>query len=174
MHNSFSQHLFITGRIPASVFCLSPDIFVRAFMQLQIRRVDPTLDMEADEGDDYTHLPVCWMKSLSNFIYLLSCHFPDLLCLGFILNFYCYSHAVPESVFVIKNCNDCSSSLIFELAWNSFIIIFKFWLWFFICRIMGSFAMAPRNQMNCSLNITEGLCCKTLTGMLLLFLKAEL
>lgn len=37
-------------------------------MQLQIRRVDPTLDMEADEGDDYTHLPVCWMKSLSNFI----------------------------------------------------------------------------------------------------------
>ncbi|KAA3458651.1 putative RNA polymerase II transcription factor B subunit 1-1 [Gossypium australe] len=24
---------------------------------LQIRRVDPTLDMEADEGDDYTHLP---------------------------------------------------------------------------------------------------------------------
>lgn len=25
---------------------------------LQIRRVDPTLDMEADQGDDYTHLPV--------------------------------------------------------------------------------------------------------------------
>lgn len=24
----------------------------------QIRRVDPTLDMEADEGDDYMHLPV--------------------------------------------------------------------------------------------------------------------
>jgi len=24
----------------------------------QIRGVDPTLDMEADEGDDYTHLPV--------------------------------------------------------------------------------------------------------------------
>lgn len=27
--------------------------------RLQIRRVDPTLDMEADQGDDYTHLPVC-------------------------------------------------------------------------------------------------------------------
>jgi transcription initiation factor TFIIH subunit 1 len=25
---------------------------------LQVRRVDPTLDMEADQGDDYTHLPV--------------------------------------------------------------------------------------------------------------------
>lgn len=25
---------------------------------LQIRKVDPTLDMEADEGDDYTHIPV--------------------------------------------------------------------------------------------------------------------
>lgn len=26
---------------------------------MQIRRVDPTLDMEADLGDDYSHLPVC-------------------------------------------------------------------------------------------------------------------
>ncbi|MCI10278.1 putative RNA polymerase II transcription factor B [Trifolium medium] len=24
----------------------------------KVRRVDPTLDMEADQGDDYTHLPV--------------------------------------------------------------------------------------------------------------------
>lgn len=28
---------------------------------LQIRRVDPTLDMEADQGDDYSHLPVCFL-----------------------------------------------------------------------------------------------------------------
>ena len=28
------------------------------YVCLQVRRVDPTLDMEADQGDDYTHLPV--------------------------------------------------------------------------------------------------------------------
>lgn len=38
------------------------DYFMR-FIDLQIRRVDPTLDMEADEGDDYTHLPVHQMTS---------------------------------------------------------------------------------------------------------------
>lgn len=34
--------------IPLKRFCSS----------LQIKRVDPTLDMEADAGDDYIHLPV--------------------------------------------------------------------------------------------------------------------
>ena len=29
----------------------------------KVRRVDPTLDMEADQGDDYTHLPVWIMES---------------------------------------------------------------------------------------------------------------
>ena len=32
------------------------------YAHLQVWRVDPTLDMEADQGDDYTHLPVWWMK----------------------------------------------------------------------------------------------------------------
>ncbi|XP_058219683.1 general transcription and DNA repair factor IIH subunit TFB1-1-like [Rhododendron vialii] len=31
----------------------------------EIRRVDTTLDMEADDGDDYIHLPVLWDHGMS-------------------------------------------------------------------------------------------------------------
>ncbi|KAG4138180.1 hypothetical protein ERO13_D07G118250v2 [Gossypium hirsutum] len=36
---------------------LKQDDILASEAQKKIRRVDPTLDMEADEGDDYTHLP---------------------------------------------------------------------------------------------------------------------
>ncbi|OMO77394.1 hypothetical protein COLO4_25217 [Corchorus olitorius] len=36
---------------------LKQDDIVASEARQKIRRVDPTLDMEADEGDDYTHLP---------------------------------------------------------------------------------------------------------------------
>ncbi|XVF47052.1 hypothetical protein PTKIN_Ptkin03bG0078000 [Pterospermum kingtungense] len=39
-----------------AVFLKQDDILARE-ARWKIRRVDPTLDMEADEGDDYTHLP---------------------------------------------------------------------------------------------------------------------
>ncbi|XP_044478949.1 general transcription and DNA repair factor IIH subunit TFB1-1-like isoform X1 [Mangifera indica] len=39
-----------------AVFLKEDDILARE-VRKKIRRVDPTLDMEADEGDDYTHLP---------------------------------------------------------------------------------------------------------------------
>ncbi|XAR56833.1 hypothetical protein NMG60_11037454 [Bertholletia excelsa] len=39
-----------------AVFLKSDDVWARE-ARLKIRRVDPTLDMEADEGDDYIHLP---------------------------------------------------------------------------------------------------------------------
>ncbi|KAK2982292.1 hypothetical protein RJ640_004937, partial [Escallonia rubra] len=39
-----------------AVFLKQDDILVNEARR-KIRRVDPTLDMEADEGDDYTHLP---------------------------------------------------------------------------------------------------------------------
>lgn len=32
--------------------------FSNVLLCLQIRRVDPTVNIEADQGDDYTHLPV--------------------------------------------------------------------------------------------------------------------
>ena len=35
--------------------------WVARYFLFQIRCVDPTLNMEADEGDDYTHLPVSWI-----------------------------------------------------------------------------------------------------------------
>ncbi|KAJ4725413.1 BSD transcription factor [Melia azedarach] len=39
-----------------AVFLKEDDILANE-LRKKIRRVDPTLDMEADEGDDYTHLP---------------------------------------------------------------------------------------------------------------------
>ncbi|KAK8995236.1 hypothetical protein V6N11_069679 [Hibiscus sabdariffa] len=36
---------------------LKQDDILASEARMKIRRVDPTLDMEADEGDDYTHLP---------------------------------------------------------------------------------------------------------------------
>ncbi|KAH7545455.1 hypothetical protein FEM48_Zijuj01G0095700 [Ziziphus jujuba var. spinosa] len=39
-----------------AMFLKDDDILAREARQ-KIRRVDPTLDMEADQGDDYTHLP---------------------------------------------------------------------------------------------------------------------
>ncbi|KAJ0103526.1 hypothetical protein Patl1_03728 [Pistacia atlantica] len=39
-----------------AVFLKEDDILARE-VRKKIRRVDPTLDIEADEGDDYTHLP---------------------------------------------------------------------------------------------------------------------
>ncbi|GAB4850692.1 General transcription and DNA repair factor IIH subunit TFB1-1 [Ancistrocladus abbreviatus] len=39
-----------------AVFLKQDDILVRE-ARWKIRKVDPTLDMEADQGDDYTHLP---------------------------------------------------------------------------------------------------------------------
>ena len=39
---------------------------VLQIQHMQIRRVDPTLDIEADEGDDYTHLPVPIWITLTN------------------------------------------------------------------------------------------------------------
>lgn len=43
-----------------NAFCFQGTVFVWPHLLLfnQIRRVDPTVDIEADEGDDYTHLPV--------------------------------------------------------------------------------------------------------------------
>jgi len=40
------------------IFYLHSLFHLYHYVCLQVRRVDPTLDMEADQGDDYTHLPV--------------------------------------------------------------------------------------------------------------------
>ncbi|KAJ1435750.1 hypothetical protein SESBI_04698 [Sesbania bispinosa] len=37
---------------------LKDDEILEVEARKKVRRVDPTLDMEADQGDDYTHLPV--------------------------------------------------------------------------------------------------------------------
>jgi hypothetical protein len=48
---------------------------------LQIKQVDPTLDMEADAGDDYIHLPVCFFQPLFSLLYLRQMQFLNFLIL---------------------------------------------------------------------------------------------
>lgn len=40
------------------IFLLHSQFHLFYYESVQVRRVDPSLDMEADQGDDYTHLPV--------------------------------------------------------------------------------------------------------------------
>jgi transcription initiation factor TFIIH subunit 1 len=49
---------------------LKPDEILAQEARQKMRRVDPTLDMDADEGDDYTHLMVSQLSthSASRFI----------------------------------------------------------------------------------------------------------
>lgn len=57
--------LFFFLRDTPALFCMFTWVLLLfCIFCLQIRRVDPTLDMEADQGDDYMHLPVCGIRPL--------------------------------------------------------------------------------------------------------------
>jgi hypothetical protein len=51
----------VAHNVVYAVFAWLCYLFFLGYLFMQIRRVDPTLDMEADEGDDYIHLPVCFL-----------------------------------------------------------------------------------------------------------------